>query len=289
MDPEAVKALQALYDKKVKRSSTKRKRGQDEREDERTSESEIEQSDADSASEASEGSHESFAGFDDAVESDSPTVEVVSFDERNLTRNSDPFERQGYKAFMSSKVSKQSGTKTIAPPGRRKRKAEAGEDASDSEDDIKKDKALQRLLRDAHLLDGTTEALELQGGKARQQSVAEQLKRSGAKQVAQRKMPVGMRLGMRDAAKKKATAHEESMRENGIITAKKTHADKQAMMPRKKQKKERSLGTMAGVGRYKNGTLTISKREIDSVNGTGAKQGGKKGKKRGFRTFSNIG
>jgi hypothetical protein len=289
MDPEAVKALQALYDSKMKHRAKRKRVGDEASSDEVMTNTDESDTVEEHANHSSEASHDSFAGFDDVEAYNTDGVEVVSFDERNLTKIPDPFERQGYRSFMSSKVSKQSSAKQDPAPGKRRRKAEAGEEASDSEDDLKKDKALQRLLRDAHLLDGSADALEIQGGKARQQSIAEQLKRSGAKQATQRKMPAGMRLGIRDAQRKKAQVHEETMRENGIITAKKTAAEKQADLPRKKPRKERSLGTMAGVGRYKNGTLTISKREIDSVNGTGAKHGGKNGKKRGFRTFSNIG
>lgn len=284
MDPEAIADLQRLYAKKHKSDSgisSKRRRIEPRavKIDGGSKESSPgpDLPDVESASVASE---DSFAEFED--EGDLPlssrtsdeVVEVISFDEGliNVPRVGAV---QGYKSFMSGKVPKPGAAnvkKVALHP-------EEGEAPSDSEDDLKKDKELQKLLRESHLLhEQGGDSLETTG-KIRQKAIKNQLILNGASKEKQRKMPIGMRKGIEAAATRREGAADKYNKDNGIITARK-------VVPIVKKKNNKTLHEL-NVGKYKNGKLTISRREIDRINGPKTSSKGKK--KRGFRDFSNIG
>lgn len=203
------------------------------------------------------------------------SVEVVSFDER-ATNQVGTVASQGYKSFMSGKVPKTGPPLTVNAI----KETEDGSDQEDAADDLKKDKELQKLLRESHLLHAQGgDSLETTG-KVRHKAISEQLVSFGAAKQKQRKMPIGMRKGIEAAATKREVATERYHKDNSIVTARKS-------TPVVKTKSNKTLHEL-NLGKYKNGKLSISRKEIDRVNGP--RGGSAKGKrKRGFRDFSNIG
>lgn len=304
MDPAAVKELQRLYRKKLAkddgRPAKKRKMQQNDAVDSDDSINSTANQVAQKIQTADEGSEDSFEHFGDEealpdTTSTSNKVEVISFDERNLSLPEAGAVR-GYKSFMSGKVPKLG---SVPVTGSEKSTPQSGDasDDEDSEDDLRKDKELQRLLRESHLLheQGGT-SLETQG-KIRQKAISQQLISNGAAAPAARKMPIGMRKGIQAAAKKREAAQDKYERDAGIVGARKTSSASisasSAFSTHHKPKKQNKTLHELNLGKYKNGKLSITRKEIDRVNATDRKPGGGgrggKGKKRGFRTFSNIG
>lgn len=286
MDPAAIQELQRLYSKKyavVTERPSKRRRLQ-------TSVRSVTSSDEDKSASSLEDSMNEIV--QETTEErpqdldinggllrkshDAPDlVEVVSFDERTIV---DPESGavKGYKSFMSGKVPR---TGQSIRPQNSKLDKDVDESSEDSEDDLRKDKELQKLLRESHLLHAQGGNSLETTGKTRHKAIAAQLLSNGGPKEKQRKMPIGMRKGIEAAGAKRLEATEKYNRENGIVTARKN-----ATVIKKKSNK--TLHEL-NVGKYKNGKLTISRREIDRINGP--KQPAKGKKKRGFRDFSNIG
>lgn len=279
MDPAAIQELQRLYAKKYRSSETKPSK----RQKVADSANSISESDHDgistldgrSAPEVAHlGSEEEQASEESDLRSSLP-AEIIVFDQSSIIAPR-AGAVQGYKSFMSGKVPKTG--QSIAKTAERSKRS-ADDSSEDSEDDLKKDKELQRLLRDSHLLkEQGGDTLETTG-KTRHKAIAAQLVSNGASRQKQRKMPIGMRKGIEAAGAKKVEATEKFNRENGIVTARKA-------APVIKKKSNKTLHEL-NVGKYKNGKLTITRREIDRINGP--KQSTKGKKRRGFRDFSNIG
>lgn len=280
MDPAAVKELQRLYAQKYSagtdRPTKRRNLGSTSKCRIIRDESGI--SDAQAVSKEPPNVAESFSDAESDLDvqktqqSLSEVVEVVTFDHNTVTGTGSTATKD-YKSFMSGKVPKiierQTSSK-VRNPG--------DESSDDSEEDLKKDKELQKLLRESHLLvEQGGDSLET-SGKIRHKAIQAQLISNGASKEKQQKMPLGMRKSMVAAAKKRAEAAVKHNRESGIVTARKT-----AEVKKKQNKTLHELN----VGKYKNGKLTITRREIDRINGPKPSSSGQK--KRGFRDFSNIG
>lgn len=303
MDPAAVEELHRLYRKKLAkdegRPAKRRKLQRDDSNDSGDSSSSDSGADqgARELSSPGEDSEDSFEHFGDEEAlpdstSTSNEVQIISFDERNLGL-SEAGAVRGYKSFMSGKIPKLG----LVPVTSSKKSNGNASDDEDSEDDLRKDKELQRLLRESHLLHeqcGTS--LETQG-KIRQKAIAQQLISNGAAAPAARKMPIGMRKGIQAAARKREAAQDKYKRDAGIVGARKSSstsatASSVFSTQQKHNKKQNKTLHELNLGKYKNGKLSITRKEIDRINATDRKAGGGrggKGKNRGFRTFSNIG
>jgi len=198
-------------------------------------------------------------------------VEVISHAE---AKPSDDMARQrGAKSFMSSKPpsSNEKPSKTAKQP-----KDNPEEDASESAN-LKHDLALQRLLKESHLLDpssfdGTNTAPE---GKSRLKALDMRLQDLGAKKgtLEQEKMPLSHRKGIKAKAANREVARRKDAAENGIILEK-AKATKGA-----ERRRERGVGAPS-VGKFKGGTLQLSSRDVKSMERPRQAQGGKKGKRR---------
>ena len=252
MDPAAIRELQRLYNKKYKQteSRTKRRRLSDDVESQHSVEQVVDDA--------------SFAEFPGESEQ-SDEVETIAFDERQVSE-SGASAKEGYRAFMTGKIPRDATTSS-----------KTSKSAEDSEDNLKNDKDLQRLLRDSHLLaeQGGT-SLET-SGKIRQKAISQQLISNGASAPKAQKMPLSMRKGIEAAAKNREAAREKYTRESGIVTARPTNT--------KVAKKRNKTLHELNVGSYKKGQLRVTRAEINRINGPAPR----KGKQRSFRTFSNIG
>ncbi|KAB2576936.1 Uncharacterized protein DBV05_g4481 [Lasiodiplodia theobromae] len=211
-------------------------------------------------------------GISEDDEEPSKTVEVV---EVTGPTRSERLSKAELKAFMSSK-----------PPTQPSKKPATSNKKDDSDDDadamnLKNDLALQRLLKESHLLDASSPANLLAGptGKNRHKATDLRIQALGSKSsiLEQKNMPMSHRKGIKaKAAAKEATRRREA-RENGIILEK----ERKDKAKDAGKKRERGVGG-PGVGRFSGGTLRLSKRDVASITGEGRGGfgGGKKGGKR---------
>ncbi|KAI6822384.1 hypothetical protein KC367_g4923 [Hortaea werneckii] len=198
-------------------------------------------------------------------------VEVVSHAEAKPT--DDIARQRGAKSFMSSKPpsSNEKPSKMAKQP-----KDNPEEEASESAN-LKHDLALQRLLKESHLLDpssfdGTNTAPE---GKSRLKALDMRLQDLGAKKgtLEQEKMPLSHRKGIKAKAANREVARRKDAAENGIIL------EKAKATKGPERRRERGVGAPS-VGKFKGGTLQLSSRDVKSMERPRQAQGGKKGKRR---------
>ncbi|CCG81470.1 Predicted protein [Taphrina deformans PYCC 5710] len=291
MDPAAVEELQRLYARKTAQAEDrpKKKRRISNPNVQDTSVPIVMENHANDvsidSSDIDDSYDDTFDGFSNELslpnsnDSKIDVVEVVTFDGSAANPVGDS-STAGYKSFMSGKVPKTGGVASLVQKSRRSTEDDDSGSESDAADDLKKDKELQRLLRESHLLQAQGNGSLETEGRIRHKATAAQLIANGASKPKQRKMPIGMRKGIEAAANKREGAADKYNRDNGIVTARKA-------APVVQKRSNKTLHEL-NLGKYKNGKLSISRKEIDRVNGP--RGGSAKGKKkRGFRDFSNIG
>lgn len=146
-------------------------------------------------------------------------------------------------------------------------------------DNIKNDLALQRLLKESHLLDpNAARASSGPQGKGRLKALDMRLQDLGAKAsiLQQEKMPLALRKGIAaKSAGREATRRREAA-ENGVILER----AKAVIKPQQQQRRERSVGG-PGVGKFRGGTLKLSSSDVKGIQGGGRSKsgGGKKGRR----------
>ena len=136
---------------------------------------------------------------------------------------------------------------------------------------VKNDLALQRLLKESHILDPSTFTGKASApdGKGREKALDLRLQSLGAKQsiLEDSKMPLSHRKGI----SAKATSREETRRkeavESGVVLEKVKSAVKTV------NRRERSIGGPA-VGKFKSGTLKLSSRDVKAIQGPKQKRTG---------------
>jgi hypothetical protein len=128
-------------------------------------------------------------------------------------------------------------------------------------ENLKNDLALQRLLKESHLLDPASDLNPT--GKNRHKALDLRVQSLGAKTslFEQQKMPMSHRKGINAKAVKKEEDRRREARENGIILEKPTFQRKGSS-----KRRERGIGGPA-VGKFAGGTLTLSKRDLMSIKG----------------------
>ena len=127
--------------------------------------------------------------------------------------------------------------------------------------------ALQRLLRESHLLDEQLAPT----GKNRHKAMDLRMQALGSKTslYAQRNMPASHRTGIRAKAKAREERRRREARENGIVLERpvnnNNNNDTKMKMKMKKEKdgqrREKGIGGPS-VGRFVGGTLSLSRRDV---------------------------
>lgn len=207
---------------------------------------------------------------------DENDVEVVEY--TDTKHEQDEEEKALKKAFMSSKppISAAIPAKSIAVK-KKQDDAELGETAN-----LKNDLALQKLLRESHLLSasssGTSTPTLTTTGIARHKSTDLHLQSLGAKSsvFTQKKMPMAQRKHMIQKAQLTEQKRRADAKEAGIVLERERMVGK----VEKEKKRDRGVGGPS-IGRFKGGTLSLSKKDVRSITGGGggAKGKGKKGKR----------
>ncbi|EEP79482.1 conserved hypothetical protein [Uncinocarpus reesii 1704] len=188
----------------------------------------------------------------------------------NLDKHED--EKELRKHFMSTKPPsssqmRKSTSKTKVPTS-------DDEEATDAIN-LKHDLALQRLLKESHLLESADDLNPT--GKNRHRAIDIRMQGIGATDslFTQKKMPMAHRKGIEAKGAKREDTRRREARENGIILEKPTSKRKTSS-----QKRERGIGGPS-VGRFAGGTLRLSKRDLIDIQGPRSRIG--KGKKKGRR------
>ncbi|EEA24490.1 pre-rRNA processing and 40S ribosomal subunit assembly [Talaromyces marneffei ATCC 18224] len=223
-------------------------------------------------------SRDDFEGFsDNESESDGEVMVVEHVDAR---KEDVMLDKQTRKALLSAKIPASTKPSTTANKQENKSKGEAAENETEN---LQNDLALQRLLKESHLLESGSSDLN-PTGKNRHKALDLRLQALGAKTsiFAPNKMPKSHREGIQSKAIKTETTRRREARENGIILEKPVFKQKKSSIKRR----ERGVGAPA-VGKFSGGTLRLSKQDLASIQGPSRKgrKGGKggKGSKRGRR------
>ncbi|KAI4618743.1 hypothetical protein J4E80_005347 [Alternaria sp. BMP 0032] len=207
-------------------------------------------------------------------------VEVIEY--QDPTRELDETERAEMKAFMSSKPPTSASITSNNTTTKKKQNDDADPNESSM---LKNDMALQRLLRESHLLSasssGTSTPTLVATGAARHKSQDLHLQALGAKGsiFTQKKMPMAQRKHMIDKARTTEEKRRADAKEAGIVLERENRVVKKG--PEKKR--ERGVGGPS-IGRFRGGTLSLSKKDVEGITGSGKKgKGGKGGAKKGKR------
>lgn len=147
-------------------------------------------------------------------------------------------------------------------------------DTADDMANLKNDLALQRLLKESHLLDSASDDLN-PTGKNRHRALDLRMQTLGFKGslFEQQKMPMSHRVGIKNKALKKEATRRKEARENGIIL------EKPEFKSKAPKKRDRGVGAPA-VGKLVGSTLKLSNRDVVSITGPPTVF---KGRKRGRR------
>ncbi|KAJ5955358.1 hypothetical protein N7501_009637 [Penicillium viridicatum] len=221
------------------------------------------------------GSEGDWDGMSD-ISDESNQVEVVEHTDAYAAPE-DRMDKKTWKAFMSGKLLSDLDKPSTEPEPTSKKEEE--EDAHDSAN-LKHDLALQRLLKESHLLDSADDLAPT--GKNRLKALDMRMQSLGAKTslYAQTKMPTAHRRGIKAKAASKEDRRRQEAKENGIILEKPSKVQKSSNNGRR----ERGV-TGSSVGKFSGGTLNLNKDDIDRIQSSGRRMmGGRgRGKTRGGR------
>ncbi|KAJ9642891.1 pre-rRNA processing and 40S ribosomal subunit assembly [Coniosporium tulheliwenetii] len=193
--------------------------------------------------------------WDGISEDEEAPVEII--EHSTSTDAASLLDKQAQKAFMSSKPPTSTSTSTTTKPKRPTSPTEADGEALN----LKNDLALQRLLKESHLLDSTTSYSP--SGSNRHKATDIRLQSLGSKSSihVQEKMPMSHRRGITAKATSKEERRRREAKENGIILERAVKVQKTTG-----GRRERGVGT-PGVGKFRGGMLKLSKRDVASIEG----------------------
>ncbi|KAH8724696.1 hypothetical protein GQ44DRAFT_740057 [Phaeosphaeriaceae sp. PMI808] len=149
---------------------------------------------------------------------------------------------------------------------------------------LKNDLALQKLLRESHLLSASASTSRTSTptlsatGIARHKSTDLHLQSLGAKGsvFTQKKMPMAQRKHMTQKARLTEEKRRSEAKEAGIVLERPTLA-KAATRRDDNRKREMAVG-LPSVGKFRGGTLSLSKKDVRSITGPSGGKGKGKGK-----------
>ncbi|CAZ84767.1 unnamed protein product [Tuber melanosporum] len=203
---------------------------------------------------------------------------VIGFDAtKDVPRSVPKAPRSELKYFMSSKPPLPASSSTTLPT-KSKKSSDDEEDPRSEAEMLKNDLALQRLLRESHLLDSTSGKLEATG-KNRLKALESRIQALGGKDITiQKNVPMAIRKGIAAAREERELKRRKNAKEAGIVLERDTTRKKIS-----KKRQDRG-GFGPSIGRFKGGALVLSKRDVMDIegrSGSGGGRGGKGGKKHG--------
>lgn len=135
------------------------------------------------------------------------------------------------------------------------------DESSTDASNLKQDLALQRLLKESHLLDPQSSLS--QSGQNRHKAFDLRLQDMGSNTsvFAQQKMPFAQRKGITAKATKREELRRREAQENGIILEKAAKRKKKG-----DGKRQRGIGAPS-VGKFQGGMLKLSKKDVAEIEG----------------------
>lgn len=150
----------------------------------------------------------------------------------------------------------------LAPTPNRKQSEHADSEGTGSDAaNLKKDLALQRLLKESHLLDSQSDLSV--SGRNRHKAMDMRLQDLGSKTslYAQTKMPMSHRKGIAMKLAEREETRRREAQENGTILEKAPKVRKAS-----DTRRQRSIGAPT-VGKFQGGMLKLSKRDVSDIQG----------------------
>ncbi|KAF3482437.1 uncharacterized protein GIQ15_05196 [Arthroderma uncinatum] len=213
---------------------------------------------------------------DDDEDGDSePAPEVVDYS-TTPKHKMEIVDKAALRKFMSAKPpSLSDSTKPL------RKKTKGGAEAADADQttdaaNLKNDLALQRLLKESHLLDSASDLNPT--GVNRHKAIDLRAQTAGAKTsiYTQKSMPMSHRKGISAKATQKEETRRREAQENGIILERPSLAKSKPAVKRR----ERGVGGPS-VGKFVGGTLKLSRRDVMAIQGPKTGRRGAKGAGRG--------
>jgi hypothetical protein len=217
-------------------------------------------------------------------------VEVVSHVGQDV-REKDEIEKLELKAFMvcislnpnSDSTLTKSYLQSSRPPStsssstkNTKQKPLDDEDPKSEAANLANDLALQRLLRESHLFSSNPTSQLSHSGSSRHRAIDLRLQSLGSKDSVfkQQKMPLAHRKGIVEKGAMREGKRRRDAKENGIVLERKGGKER-----RKGGRRELEVDG-PGVGRWKEGMLRLSGRDVRDIEGPKERGKGKKGRRR---------
>jgi hypothetical protein len=176
---------------------------------------------------------------------------------------------------QSAKPPSSSETKTTKSTTKSNKKDESDDETE--ADNLKHDLALQRLLRESHLLESASDLAPT--GKNRLKALDLRMQSLGAKDsLYKQKMPDAHRRGINAKAAAKDEKRRREAKENGIILEKPSKVTKSSSTGRR----DRGIGG-SSIGKFSGGTLNLSKQDLHSMQSSRGRssRGGRGGRGKG--------
>jgi hypothetical protein len=236
-----------------------------------------------------------------------PQIEIV--EDRTFSKPLSAEEKRLKKQFMTAKIPTSAPKYPIPhkPSATAPTKADPDGEGQDGTDNLQNDLALQRLLKESHLLDANTFAAGGSGssapeGAARLRALDMRIRDLGGKKshMDQERMPIAFRKGMVAKAGQREDKRRTEAKENGIILerfgAKSAGGAGAATRGGGKERKRGGSALGIGgpdVGTYRGATLRLSKNDIKGIEGSskrggrGGRGGGRGGKRKGPAKFGS--
>ena len=279
---------------------------EDNSEEDDDDEDEDEDEDSQDSGPGSDNDPDDFSGFSESEETNQapakPQIEVI---EDRTFRRADPAEEKRLKKqFMSAKIPSTPKYPIAHKPSATATAAAAGTDAQDDEsNNLQNDLALQRLLKESHLLDANTfsatgTASSAPEGAARLKALDMRIRDLGGKKshLEQDRMPIAFRKGMVAKAGEREDKRRTEAKENGIILERfgsKSAGGAGAATRGGGRERKKAIGTGGpDVGTFRGATLRLSKNDIKGIEGSGKRggkggRGGRGGKRKGPTKFGS--
>lgn len=213
--------------------------------------------------EPSEPEHDDWDGLSEASV---PIIEIVQIRDP-VSGNDQASQPQDLKAFMSSRLST-ARDQTKGPASKVRKDADDGDEAAN----LKNDVALQRLLKESHLLDASSYSSTGTDvrGKSRLKALDQRIQDLGGKtsHLEQKKMPLSHRRGIAEKATNREQKRRKEAAESGVVLEKAKFASKSS------KPRDTGLGDPS-IGRFKGGMLKLSNKDLNGMKGSGSNTRGK--------------
>lgn len=258
---------------------------EDNSEDDDSDEDDEGEDDDDSESGSDDEDSDDFSGFSEPDDEETPAKPQIEVIEDRTFRRADPAEEKRLKKqFMSAKIP---STPTYPIPQKSKNPATEAKDDEET-DNLQNDLALQRLLKESHLLDANTfsaggNASSAPEGAARLKALDMRIRDLGGKKshLEQDRMPIAFRKGMVAKASEREDKRRSEAKENGIILERfgaKGAGGASASRGGGRERKK-AIGTGGpDIGTFRGATLRLSKNDIKGMESSSSKRGGKGGR-----------